>query len=272
MIYIICLGVIVSLLAIYFLPKLQMMGFSALDDKFKKYELENEFRKTIIQVTGGFSLLVSLLFTWNQLAQTKDKDIAEQINKTIVLMGNDNEYVRIGAIYSIEQLSADYEGSKNIISNILSSYVRSSYSWNNNIISDRKNEVVQASLLVISKLIQSTPNIKIDISGTDLRRVELDGQKFNNCNFIGAHFEEADLLNTHFERSNLTGSSFNGASLVGTSFVGSNLNHASFAGVFFQNTDFSNSDLRGTTGISSDNIKNKEIIINDKTILPEKLK
>ena len=129
MIIIVIVGVISLIVTIWGIPKLQMRGLPVVDDPLKKRELENELRKTIVQIAGGFSLIISLLFTWHQLVQSKNKDIADQLNKTISLLGHEKEYVKIGAIYSMEQLAVHFENSNIIVLNILTSYVRTIRPW-----------------------------------------------------------------------------------------------------------------------------------------------
>jgi len=264
-------GVIFCLIVIFALPKIQLIKLRGVIDPVKKYELENELRKTIIQMTGGFFLIVSMIVTWNQLLQTKDKDVAEQINKTVTLMGDENEYVRIGAIYSIEQLAASHPESKGIIANILTSYARSTFTWKKTELPERKNEVAQAVLLVITKHI-STHDGTVDLSKTDLRRLELDNKDLSKCTFIDTHFETADLLNSNFKGATLTGSVFDEANLTGTSFVGANLSHASFKGTTFNKTNFSGADLSRVAGISKDDISSGKVIVDNLTKLSQELK
>lgn len=265
-------GVILCVIVIFALPKIQLIKLRGVIDPVKKYELENELRKTIIQMTGGFFLIVSMIVTWNQLLQTKDKDVAEQINKTVTLMGDENEYVRIGAIYSIEQLASSHPESKGIVANILTSYVRSTFPWKNNKLPDRKNEVAQAALLVITKYVISTHDGTVDLSKTDLRRIELDGKDLSKCTFIETHFEVAELPNSNFKGSTLTGSMFDGANLTGASFIGANLSHASFKGTTFNKTNFSGADLSGVSGISKDDISSGRIIVDKFTKLSQETK
>lgn len=265
-------GVIFCLIVIFALPKIQLIKLHGVIDPVKKHELENELRKTIIQMTGGFFLIVSMTVTWNQLLQTKDKDVADQINKTITLMGDENEYVRIGAIYSIEQLAASHPENREVVANILTSYARSTFSWKNNKLSDRKNEVAQATMLVITKHVIPSHDVSVDLSNTDLRRLELEGKDFSKCAFIETHFEVADLLNSNFKGSTLTGSVFDGANLTGASFVDANLSHASFKDSTFNNTDFSGANLSGVSGISKDDISSGKIIVNKFTKLSKELR
>jgi len=271
MIIIVTVGVIILVILIWSIPKVQMRGLASMDEPIKKRELENELRKTIVQVAGGFSLIISLLFTWHQLVQSKDKDIADQINKTISLMGNENEYVRIGAIYSMEQLAVNHEDSNVIIVNILTSYVRNNFPWSNKALPEHRNEVSQAAVSVISKAMQKAVNLRVDLSKTDLRRLDLQKKALSNCMLIDVHFDEAELTKTNFDNSNLSGSVFDGANLQDTSFVSASLSHASFVGATFAKTDFSGADLRSVTGIRKEDIISQRAIINKETKLSKEL-
>lgn len=272
MIYILSACVII-VFSIWFIPKIQVRSISLQDDPVRKHELENELRKTIVQIAGGFSLIISLIFTWNQLNQTKNKDSSEQINKSISLMESKQEYVKIGAIYSMEQLATNNEDTIYLVTNILSSFLRGSYQWKvSNILPEHKNEVTQATLEVIAKLLVSRPDIKIDLSNTDLRKVELQNEHFSNCTFIDTHFEESDLLKTKFDNSTMNGSVFDESNLSGVSFTGVDLSNASFRGAIFSETNFSGSILSHVSGLKQSDIDMKKIIIDKNTILPKGLK
>ena len=271
MITILTLGVIVSAILIWSIPKLQMRGLSSVDDPIKKRELENELRKTIVQIVGGFSLIISLLFTWHQLVQSKSKDIADQINKTISLMGDENEYVRIGAIYSMEQLAVNHEDSSVIIVDILTSYVRNTFPWSNKALPEHRNEVSQAAMSVISNAIRTAVNVRVDLSNTDLRRLDLQNRALSRCILIDVHFDAAELTKANFDNSDLTGSVFDDANLDHASFVRANLSHASFAGATLAATDFSGADLRGVTGIKREDITSQKAIISQETKLSKEL-
>jgi hypothetical protein len=187
-------------------------------------------------------------------------------------MGDENEYVKIGAIYSIEQLAASHPEHREIVANILSSYARSTFPWKYNKLPERKNEVAQATMLVITKHVIPHHDVAVDLSNTDLRRLELEGKDLSKCTLIETHFDVADLLNTNFKGSTLTGSIFDGANLTGASFVDANLSHASFKDSTFYKTNFSGADLSGVSGISKDDISSGKIIVNKLTKLSKELK
>jgi hypothetical protein len=200
--------------------------------------------------------------------QSKEKDIADQINNVISLMGSEKEYVKIGAIYSMEQLVANHEDSRAVIIDILSSYVRDNFAWSGTPLPERRSEVAQAALSVISKTIRIDGNLRVDLSKTDLRMLDLHDNLLSNSDLIEVHFDSAELRNAVFYNSNLTGSVFDGANLEGASFVGADLVNTSFADAIIKKSNFSGVDLRSVYKLSKEEIE-KNAIINKKTILPK---
>jgi uncharacterized protein YjbI with pentapeptide repeats len=273
MAYIVIISVIIISIVIWIIPKIQIRNLSSMEDQVKKYEVENELRKTIVQIAGGFTLILSLIFTWHQLAQTKNKDFSEQLNKIIVLMGNDQQYVKIGAIYSMEHLSVNNKDSIPLVTDILSSFLRGNYKWvGKKKLPEFTSEVTNATLVVINKNLRKWVGLTVNLSETDLRKSELHDHSYQSSVFVNTHFEESDLDGTSFDNSNMIGSVFDGANLSNCSFVGANLSNASFRGAIFNNTDFSASNLSNAKGLEKSQIQSNELIVSDKTILPKDLK
>ncbi len=68
-ILLVIIGVLLMVIAVYLVPKYQTKRI--LDFSSKRWEAENEFRKTLIQVFGGLIVVLSLLFTWREMSQSQ---------------------------------------------------------------------------------------------------------------------------------------------------------------------------------------------------------
>lgn len=61
-------------------------------------------------------------------------------------------------------------------------------------------------------------NEELDLSGTDLSRVDLRGLNADNINFKDAYFRKTDLRGIDFRKANLEGASFGNANISGCYF------------------------------------------------------
>ncbi len=255
---------IVSILIIIYLPKYQINQLES-SDGLEIKNIENELRKTVIQLMGGIFLIIGIFFSWITYTQTKERDFSEQINKIISLMGNDKDYIKIGAIYSLEQI-INNENNNSIILEILTSYIRDNAKLENKIHSSN-NELRQAVVKVISNVRKYDSDMQIDLSSIDLSTLFLQSMNLKNIKFIGSSFHSSDLKNTSFDYGILSGSLFDNANLENTSFKNTDLRYASFKKANIRNANFSGADLSGITGYDKKQILQQSITDN-KTIFP----
>ena len=118
-------------------------------------------------------------------------------------------------------------------------------------------------IAIWNKWRQEHPDIKPDLSGTDLKRADLKkadlhGAILTDANLRGADLSDADLSRadlhkanlvlTHFDAAILAGADFSGANLCDASLSGANLcevnfNDAVLVGALFQGADLSKARL-----------------------------
>jgi uncharacterized protein YjbI with pentapeptide repeats len=270
--------IVITVLIVIFLPILQLRFFPSVyglnlnsvnthEDKVELITLENELRRTILQLSGGVFLLIGVAFSWNQYTQTKERDFSEKLNKTIALMGNDKEYVRIAAVHSLKHVSSNHESGNSVIIDILSSFLRDHAAWKGDLIRERGDEITRAALQVISKALHQVDNVSFDLSEGDFRAIDLKEVNLSGGVILNSYFESSDLKNGEFVNAILTGSSFNSSNLENVSFEGADLRYVSFKDTVIKNVDFSGANLSGATGIDWSQI-NDFAITNSKTISP----
>ncbi len=124
------IGIIALLLfLIWKLPKRQTKKIKDIDKK-EKWKAENEYRKTILQVLGGFVVIVSLLFTWNEMTQSQKNfekgQFTTRFAHAIKFLGETNNTIeRIGGIYTLEQIAKELpENYLETLIKVLSAFVR----------------------------------------------------------------------------------------------------------------------------------------------------
>jgi hypothetical protein len=69
--------------------------------------LRNGIRTTLIQAVAGAAFLATAFFAWRQVAVHRLGQLTERFSKSVERLGDDSTAVRLGAIYTLEQLGDD---------------------------------------------------------------------------------------------------------------------------------------------------------------------
>ncbi|MFN0111696.1 MAG: pentapeptide repeat-containing protein [Blastocatellia bacterium] len=221
------------------------------------FSIENEARKTLSQIIGGFIVIVSLILTGANLAitsrLTQEGQITDRFTKAITQLGDkDKLEVRLGGIYALERIANDSEKDHWTIMEVLTAYVRE----------NAPNKKPEPSLKARSKKAAieeeaSVKQSKTDIQAIltvigrrktngeknrlDLKNTYLEGAYLSGASLIGANLRGADLRGADLSKASLIGADLRGADLRGT-----NLGAADLEGAYLGGSDLSRADLRGT--------------------------
>lgn len=79
---------------------------------------------------------------------------------------------------------------------------------------------------------KSNPNIKIDLTETDLRQANLRGISFKTADLSGVKLKEADISNADLSNAVLKMASLSGAYLIGSNLSGADFGNANLIGAF----------------------------------------
>jgi uncharacterized protein YjbI with pentapeptide repeats len=220
------------------------------------------------------------------------KQITERFAKAIEHLGHNEIAVRLGGIYTLEQIAKEsselYYWS---VIEVLSAFVRE-VSLSNppmEIINPpeamRKKSLklrtdIQAALTVIGRF----RNKELEPHNIELFDTNISGAKFKNSDLQNLHFSGAKLQQAIFEQANLNKTSFLVADLQEVVFkevdlqeasiTAANLQKAIFIEVDLHNTEMIFADLRGTYLKKAKNLELKQIKSargNEETHLPEYL-
>ena len=122
-----------AIVVVWFGPKWQLAGDKAGVPPDKRTEIENELRRTLAQLVGGSAVLLGLYFTWQQLVATRDTlqlarggQISERFAKSIEHLANPNIHIRLGGLYGLQRVGLESNQDRQVVLDILASYVRSS--------------------------------------------------------------------------------------------------------------------------------------------------
>ena len=242
-------------LLLWKVPQWQLLGHSDLMTK-DRVSPENELRKTLAQILAGLFVFVGGYFAWRRVAAaeqtvlvTQEGQITERFTRAIQQLGDkDNLAIRLGGIFALERIARDSRKDHWTIMEILTAYVRGKAPWiesaGTSVPPDeiRPPADIEAILTVIGRRNRSYEegnNLKLDLSGSDLRRAFL----------MGTHLEQANLAEVHFEGALLGEAHLEGAHLWKTHFNGAYLKGAHLNGAFAYSSDFEKAELSGAVAI-----------------------
>ncbi len=219
--WILASGVVVGIL--WFVPIWQASTFT---DQGERFRAENDARRTLAQIVGGFGLLLGLYFTYRRISATEDRQITDRYTEAIKQLGDGKLEIRLGGIYSLERIARDSKKDHGPIMEVLTAFVRENARYDESAkesaTQERPRADIQTILTVIGRreLAHEKAEYSLDLVGTQLTRALL----------VGAHLERVILFQTHLERANLWRAHLEGARLLQTHLEGANLSEAHLEG------------------------------------------
>ena len=241
-------------------PVLQVAKFGITNPK-DLAEMENGYRSTLAQMLGGIAVGVGIYFAWGNLKTSREVQITKSFTKAIEQLGNEKIQIRLGGIYALERISAQYQKDHWRMIEILTSFVRI-----NSPVKDEdlttieggqpQNKVsidTQAVLTIIGRRNYSLfmgESRMINLNGLNLQEAffpgaNLGGVYFCKSNLKKANFLLANLQDSDFESANASGAYFNGAYLKNSDFKGANLEGAKFEGANLKGAKFEGANFKG---------------------------
>jgi hypothetical protein len=242
----------------------------------------------LAQIATGLTAVAALYFsaqslrsTQNQYALSAQGQLSDRFNRSIEQLGSDKSDVRLGGIYSLEQLAQDSPAHGSIVVEVLGAYVRTHAGPNTNgCAHSLPPEDVEAVLKVIQRHVDPLAEAfrraeqtggtaivdsqagdqTIDLSGAclygaglatsdlpfaDLRGTTLVWANLNFANLSNAYLNNADLSYAELKSARLSWSDQTGADLTGADLTGADLSHAILANADLSNADLTGADLTG---------------------------
>jgi uncharacterized protein YjbI with pentapeptide repeats len=218
-----------------------------------RFEIENDARKTLGEIVSGLGVVAGLLFTWYQindsrnateqsLRTTQQGQITSRFSQAVDQLGSNAIDVRIGGIYSLEQIALDApEDFYRPVMEVLAGYVRAHNQFSQpapnpappaDVSQTNGSSLdVRAAVIVLTRRTDppsGSESLHLDLTGVDFRRAELTGANLQGVNLSNAHLEGANLREADLEDSKLD-YTFTSGTLPAT-FVSACLNGASLTG------------------------------------------
>jgi hypothetical protein len=274
---------IVVILLLWKLPVLQVARSRALTDE-KRFDRENEARKTLAQVLAGVFVLASLYSSVQTFDLSRQGQITDRFTKAIEQLGavesaaavdtngrpKPKLEVRLGAIYALERIADDSERDHWPIMEVLTAYIRENSPAKGRSKQTTLPEMsadppprlridIQAILDVINRrnLNYDPPDRHLDLSGSDLSgahlyRSHLNFADLSNADLVGANLRYADLAGANLVEAHLVGAYFVGANLRAANFSGEDLRRAYLSGANLREANLSEANLVGADLRSAD--------------------
>ena len=273
-------GAIIALVVITTIPRRLVRPEESFADRASRLSVENEIRRTIVQMLGGAFVLASVFFTYQTvrvsqetLEVTQRGQITERFTRAIDQIGSGKVDVAAGGIYALGQLARESRTEHDPIMDILTSYIREhaplegscgaeSAGGTPSLRSSVRSDV-QAAITVIGRRNAAfdEPDDPIDLRNVNLPGGDFAGGNFEDALFTGsclyeadfedavldrARFETLTVTNVRgalgFERTTITGASFENAHAEGARFRSVTGLYVHMAGA-----DLRNADLRYAT-------------------------
>lgn len=166
--------------------------------------------------------------------------------------------MRLGAIYSIEQIARDHPGYRGPAMDLLAAYVRE-YSQSGQLALEPSTEM-QSVLSVLGRN---------DLTGLDLRRTVLWGADLEDAGLVeanlyearlrGARLSGARLVRARLRAADLSEADLSGADLSGALLKGTRLRGADLTGAILRGADLQEADLTGAR-LSRANLREASLV------------
>jgi len=240
-----------------------------------QFERENEARKTLAQIVGGFFLLAGLYSSVETLTTAREGQITDRFTKAIEQLGavdskGDKKLeVRLGGIFALERIARDSKRDHGPVMEVLSAYVRDNASGEMLRI---PSSDIQAILTVLGRrrstygtkedgpLVLSTVASRMRLHQADLsksaynradyHRVILSYGILHDSDLTGADLTEADLKDASLAHAKLIEANLTRANLIDATLFQANLTRANLESADLESADLRGADLSGAKNLA----------------------
>ena len=98
-------GISAALCVFWLGPKVQASHFTGQLTDRDKFDLENDIRRTLVQILGGTLALGTVYFAWANFNVSKEKDISDEFAKSLAQIEKTSPLERVAGIYSLERIA-----------------------------------------------------------------------------------------------------------------------------------------------------------------------
>jgi len=267
---------VVGLLIVAYVPKLQMRRLTRSREipPVEAFKMENEIRKTVSQVVGGFAVLAGLVFTSQQFHLSQDVELADRFIHGVEHLGDQSRSSAQGGILSLQTVAADSRKYSWQVMDSIAGYAqeRSPAAHAEGNVQDCFHMDwagwdIQSAIDVIGQRTwgYDPPDWSPDLSDTNYRGVWFQKYRFDGAGFQRDRLECADFTNAH-----LAGADFQEAHLEYAVLTGADLKRANMEGAFLTGANLKGADLSQVTGLTWE--QRQSAITDKQTRFPDRMK
>lgn len=89
-----------------------------------RLDAEGSIRATILQTIAGIVVVVGVCFTARSLYLSRETHLTDRLAKAVDQLGHDKPEVRVGGMYSLERLAGNSRTDRQVIVDVLSTYLK----------------------------------------------------------------------------------------------------------------------------------------------------
>ncbi|WP_130342001.1 pentapeptide repeat-containing protein [Herbihabitans rhizosphaerae] len=195
-----------------------------------RLSVENELRKTNLEIIGAVVLIIGVAFTFLEWRATKDQltvnqetQSSDRLVKTIGQISSSEQAEQVGGMYGLRNLAVDAAAKGDdsyyrVLDQTLSAYIRqhvpclASCPPKPGGADPRATYTVQVALSLLGdkegrldrdKMNQARQKEMVDLRGVDLREMNLRGLYLGYVNFQGSNLSSSDLTDANVSNSDL---------------------------------------------------------------------
>lgn len=277
----------IILTCLWSIPILQVQFANNFTIRPEDSMLENEYRKTLIQIIGGIVIIVGLYLNWRRIVSTENAitisergQLVDRLSKAVDQIGSNNLSVRIGGLYALKNIGFDFENYTKQVVEILSSFIRVNSSVD--AACDESVPVPHDVQIALDSIIhiksdhnEFLDNTIIDLSGCRLMGItiikkNLKGFDFSRSNLSNSNLESCQIANvemfkTNFSNCNLSKINIFNAKLKNCVFDNSQMSFSILSKLLIFDSSFRNCSLveANFRGSAIDNVSFKDSTLMD---------
>lgn len=239
-----------------------------------------ELLKFFAYLVGGV-LLIWQIYLTNRRTKASEKtaeaaiksvdatlkgQVQERFKNAIDQLGNPNEAVNLGAIYTLHHIARDSTDLRKTVFDILCSYIRETTTGE--YLTKEITSIKIQSIMNLLFIDISERGVYIeypaDLHDSYLTNVHLEGAWLINANLSGANLEGAELsgatlINANLANANMTGASLVGAKLNKSKLAFATLDEADLTGADLTRAELQEAKLTGAT-LTEANLSSAKLI------------
>jgi uncharacterized protein YjbI with pentapeptide repeats len=239
----------VGLLAIVVVPQLQLPSLTRLPNIARRATVANELRRTVVQIVGGFGLILSLFFAWRTLTFNEEIRDAERFETIVRALGSDQSTVRFNAIYELQRLADHNPERRQQVNDYFCYWMRQESHIKAPDPTERRDEFTSVLFYMLGRdehfSETQVRDISINLSELDLSNLKLSYINLSRANLNNTNLSNTDLQYADLREADLSGANLTSAYVVFAKTSGIQLKQSTIKNTNFQGADLTNVNLSG---------------------------